>query len=218
VPIQPRTRSAIHPFVLAVLFCGPFCLLGQDTSEVTKPMRIYMIGNSLTDNVRYEAFQKLAESQGYEHIWGRSMTPGAPICWHWEHEPAFTQKPFGAYRKALVEYEWDAITFQPFNSFQKEFEALLKFIKLLRPKEPSTLKPQRSRSRRRFDGKLIIVRVYCSTATKGVRFSPRPSPVRTDRRTWEVSSGPARRQWPLPGSTCRARRGRAPMPGPRIAA
>ena len=103
-----------------------------------RTMRVYMIGNSLTDNVRYDGFQRLAESRGWTHVWGRSMTPGAPIFWHWGHEPAFTQRPFGPYRTALVEYEWDAITFQPFQSYKNEFEALLQFVELLRPKNGRT--------------------------------------------------------------------------------
>ena len=93
-----------------------------------KELRVYMIGNSLTDNVNYDGFKKLAESRGYTHTWGRSMTPGAPIFWHWTHDPAFTQGPFGAWKKALNEYQWDAITFQPFSTYKNELDAATNFI------------------------------------------------------------------------------------------
>jgi hypothetical protein len=99
-----------------------------------KELRVYMIGNSLTDNVNYDGFKNLAESRGYTHTWGRSMTPGAPIFWHWTHDPAFTRPPFGAWKKALTEYQWDAITFQPFSTYDKELEAAKTFMEVIEKK------------------------------------------------------------------------------------
>jgi hypothetical protein len=75
-------------FLSALLFAAA-------ASAYARELRVYMIGNSLTDQVQYDDFQKLAESRGHQHIWGRSMTPGAPIFWHWGNKPAFTQEPFG---------------------------------------------------------------------------------------------------------------------------
>jgi len=40
----------------------------------SRTLRIYMIGNSLIDNVKYDGFQRLAESRGHTHVWGRHMT------------------------------------------------------------------------------------------------------------------------------------------------
>lgn len=107
------------------------------TVAQAKELRVYMIGNSLTDNVNYDGFKKLAESRGYTHTWGRSMTPGAPIFWHWTHDPAFTQPPFGPWKKALNEYQWDAITFQPFSTYKNELDAAKSFIELIEKKSPA---------------------------------------------------------------------------------
>ena len=99
--------------------------------------RVYLIGNSLTDNVRYAGLQALAESRGYTHTWGRQMIPGAPIWWLWQHpNDGFRQNPFGTYPKALGEYEWDAITLQPFSMYSKEHDHARKFIELAVKKSP----------------------------------------------------------------------------------
>jgi len=99
--------------------------------------RVYLIGNSLTDNVRYTGLQKLAESRGHKHIWGRHMIPGAPIWWLWQHpDQGFRQDPFGTYPKALGDYEWDAVTLQPFSMYSKEHEHARKFVGLATRKSP----------------------------------------------------------------------------------
>ena len=99
--------------------------------------RVYLIGNSLTDNVRYTGLQTLAESRGYRHVWGRQMIPGAPIWWLWQHpDQGFRQNPYGTYPKALGEYEWDAVTLQPFSMYSKEHEHARKFIELAVKKSP----------------------------------------------------------------------------------
>jgi|GEM_PF-2015553 len=103
-------------------------------SAQARELRVYMIGNSLTDNVNYDGFRKLAESRGHTHTWGRSMTPGAPIFWHWTHEPTFTQPPFGPWKKALAEYPWDAVTLQPFSTYTNELVAAKKFLSFIEKK------------------------------------------------------------------------------------
>ncbi len=78
--------------------------------------RLYLIGNSLTDNVYYHGFHAIAESQGHTHIWGRHMIPGAPIQWIWDHpDSGISDPPYGFYPNALPHYEWDVITLQPFD-------------------------------------------------------------------------------------------------------
>ncbi len=103
-------------------------------SAQARELRVYMIGNSLTDNVNYDGFRKLAESRGHTHTWGRSMTPGAPIFWHWTHEPAFTQPPFGPWKKALAEYPWDVVTLQPFSTYTNELDAAKNFLSFIEKK------------------------------------------------------------------------------------
>ena len=64
-------------------------------SEPGKTLRVYFVGNSVTDTVRYGSLAKLAASRQHSLVWGRQMIPGAPLQWLWEH-PAegFTEKPY----------------------------------------------------------------------------------------------------------------------------
>jgi len=81
-----------------------------------KTLRIYHIGNSVTDTIDYRALGKLAESRGNRYVFGRHMIPGAPLSWIWGHpDSGFLEQPFGYYPGALPGYEWDVITLQPFD-------------------------------------------------------------------------------------------------------
>ncbi|MFW5864012.1 MAG: PEP-CTERM sorting domain-containing protein [bacterium] len=107
-----------------------------------KTMRIYFIGNSVTDTVNYKGLQKLAESQGYTHKWGRHMIPGAPIFYMWQGENGFTEKPYGHAKKALSEFEWDVVSVQPFDRHidkggdQADLYNINEMIKAQVPKNP----------------------------------------------------------------------------------
>ncbi len=82
----------------------------------TEPVRVYFIGNSVTDTVQYPALAKLAESREQTIVWGRHMIPGAPLEWIHSHpDSGFMQEPFSYYPKALGEFPWDAISVQPFD-------------------------------------------------------------------------------------------------------
>jgi hypothetical protein len=95
----------------AVIFATAPVYAGEE-----KPLRVYFVGNSVTDTIRYELLTKLAASRGHTLTWGRDMIPGAPLSWLWEHPmDGFREEPFGLYPKALAEYPWDAISLQPFD-------------------------------------------------------------------------------------------------------
>ena len=89
-------------------------------SEPGKTLRVYFVGNSVTDTVRYGSLAKLAASRQHPLVWGRQMIPGAPLQWLWEH-PAegFTEKPYGYPREAFTNYEWDVVCLQPFDRHLK---------------------------------------------------------------------------------------------------
>ena len=78
--------------------------------------RIYYIGNSVTDLIRYDALVQLATNRGHTVLWGRQMIPGAPLSWLWEH-PAdgFVQSPYGPPTNALPYFPWDILSLQPFD-------------------------------------------------------------------------------------------------------
>jgi hypothetical protein len=81
-----------------------------------RTLRVYFIGNSVTDTIRYGSLAKLAASRGHKLIWGRQMIPGAPLQWLWDHpNDGFTEKPFGYPADAFTQHEWDAISLQPFD-------------------------------------------------------------------------------------------------------
>jgi hypothetical protein len=79
-------------------------------------LRVYFIGNSVTDTVRYGELAQLAAARGVKLDWGRTMNPGAPLEWIYTHpDDGFQQEPYGRWRKALSEFAWDAVSLQPFD-------------------------------------------------------------------------------------------------------
>jgi hypothetical protein len=104
--------------------------------------RIYFIGNSLTDTVNYKGLDNLAESQQKNHIWGRHMIPGAPLSWLWQHpNDGFKEDPYGYPTTALTQYEWDALSLQPFDrpieGDEGDFAMSNNFINLAKAKSPN---------------------------------------------------------------------------------
>jgi len=106
---------------LAVISCFLVGLLvansiaAADTQPAGQQLRFFYIGNSVTDQLDYNAFAAMAKTRGHDINWARHMIPGAPLCWLWEHEDGFTTKPYGSGRQALANYPWDVITLQPFD-------------------------------------------------------------------------------------------------------
>lgn len=96
------------------LFLMSFMASSSVFSQQT--LRTYLIGNSVTDAINYNGLKALAESRGNTHIWARQMIPGSPLSWLWEH-PAdgFVEQPYGYPSNAFVNYDWDAISLQPFD-------------------------------------------------------------------------------------------------------
>jgi hypothetical protein len=79
-------------------------------------MRVYFIGNSVTDTVRYRELATLAAARSTTIKWGRTMIPGAPLEWIYTHpDDGFQEEPYGRWRKALTEFAWDAVSVQPFD-------------------------------------------------------------------------------------------------------
>jgi hypothetical protein len=115
---MPRPRPLLLLIAaLAVAWTAPGRAAGEP-----KRLRVYFIGNSVTDMVNYSALAKAVAARGEEMVWGRHMIPGAPMFGMWEtSDPAlekktgFAEKPFGTSREALASYEWDAISLQPFD-------------------------------------------------------------------------------------------------------
>ena len=106
-------------------------------------VRVYHIGNSITDTIRYAALGRLAQSRGRDYVFGRHMIPGAPMDWIWEHpDQGFRENPYGYYPNALSNFEWDVLTLQPFDrqlqspDGRGDLTTARKFIDLALPKSP----------------------------------------------------------------------------------
>lgn len=114
--------------------CMPF----QATSAQSSESSLYLVGNSLTDAVRYDGLDALAESQGHPLIWGRHMIPGAPLDWIFNHpDDGFREEPYGAYRQAFANYTWDYVTLQPFDrQLNSDLETIAQYLSLLESRSP----------------------------------------------------------------------------------
>jgi len=112
--------------------------------KMLSTMRLYMMGNSMTDQVKYAAFDELATSRGHDHIWGRQTILGSPISTIWQNPSSgFTQAPYNQYGNALRNYTWDAITLNPTDrdmyqaDGQGDIANALNLINLARQKSPN---------------------------------------------------------------------------------
>ena len=65
----------------------------------TNTLRVYVIGNSVTDTVRYGELAKLAAARDVKLDWGRTMIPGAPLEWIYSHPND------GFQQEVLVQFE-----------------------------------------------------------------------------------------------------------------
>lgn len=95
--------------------------------------RIYMIGNSLTDDVLYHGFAGIVANGGHTLTQGSFRIPGAPINWIWNNPTGgFVHSPYGRYPEAFANYTWDAVTLQPFATYANELQHARYFAQSLR--------------------------------------------------------------------------------------
>ena len=130
-------RHFIHLATTALIGANIGCVQAQESKpEVQSTLRVFHVGNSVTDTIRYDALKAMAESRGHKHIYGRHMIPGAPLEWIWEHaDSGFRSDEFGYYPQALPGFAWDAITLQPFDRHLKDDVKFAKrYIDLARQK------------------------------------------------------------------------------------
>ena len=132
-----------------VLFVAVVAILLSDTQVRAAPkprgteLRVYHIGNSVTDTIHYKSLQQMARDNGDTYVFGRHMIPGAPLQFIWDRPTTgFKENPFGYYPTALKDYQWDVITLQPFDRQLDSRDGFgdlphaKKFIDLALPKSP----------------------------------------------------------------------------------
>src|SRR4028118_941436 len=95
------------------------CAIAQETAKTPTPKpdyRLYMIGNSLTDQIYWGKFEEMAKSGGRNILLGSQRVPGAPIGWFVLHpDGGFQHGDFGPWKKAFAEHTWDGLSLQPFQ-------------------------------------------------------------------------------------------------------
>jgi hypothetical protein len=116
-------------------------LIAIQASAEEKPLRVYFVGNSVTDTINYRGLAELAKSRGHQQVWGRHMIPGAPLQWIWQHpKDGFQEQPFGHYPTALANFQRDVLSLQPFDRHLEGKDGDLtmakNFIDLALPKSP----------------------------------------------------------------------------------
>lgn len=106
-----RTARLLTISLLLVTACP-----SADAAEFTNIFRVYYLGNSVTDTIRYGELAKLAATRGVQVAWGRHMIPGAPLEWLYTHpNDGFREEPYGTWPKAMGDLAWDAVSLQPFD-------------------------------------------------------------------------------------------------------
>lgn len=77
-----------------VLASAVLYLSSVSNAAQAQTQRVYFIGNSVTDTVRYGELAKLAAARDVKLDWGRTMIPGAPLEWIYTHrDDGFQQDP-----------------------------------------------------------------------------------------------------------------------------
>lgn len=103
-----------HVYLFALILAAVF--LAANNICLAGNLRVYYIGNSVTDTIRYKPLAELAATREVKIVWGRHMIPGAPLEWLMGHaNEGFREKPYGGWREALNGFAWDAVSFQPFD-------------------------------------------------------------------------------------------------------
>jgi hypothetical protein len=114
---------------------------GQTWAQAPEdPFRVFYIGNSVTDTIQYDALREMAVGRGHVQVPGRQMIPGSPLDNLWNNPGSgFTTSPYGGYDTAFANYEWDAISLQPFDrQLPSDLATCTNFIDLARENSPDT--------------------------------------------------------------------------------
>lgn len=137
---MPTRRATVARIVLTlVVWAG----VSRPSEAQDQPVRrVYFVGNSVTDTVRYPALAATANDLGVTLIYGRHMIPGAPLSWIWEHpRDGFREERSGYYPEALSKQGWDVLSLQPFDRLldgeDGDLATARKFIEFARKKSPA---------------------------------------------------------------------------------
>lgn len=130
-------RAAVAAAVVLVLLAAP--------AAPATSLRVYHIGNSVTDTLRYNGVNAQATQMGHSYTFGKHVAPGQRLVTTWNTTPTspgqFSANGFGLYHQALRDFTWDAVTLQPFDSIlggsEGDLQIIKNFINYTTPKSPN---------------------------------------------------------------------------------
>jgi hypothetical protein len=104
-------KLLIAVLVAALLACTASAAPGGQT------LRAYFVGNSLTNQMDPASIGSMATSRGNTLVYGKHIDFGQALEQMWANPSGAdeTVGPFGAFPNALTNYQWDAISLQPFQ-------------------------------------------------------------------------------------------------------
>jgi hypothetical protein len=92
----------------------PVSVFAQSETSAT---RVFHVGNSVTETIRYELLKLMANDRSKSYTYGRHVIGGSSLGTIWNNPSGgYNNSDFGFYPQALPNNTWDAITLQPFNS------------------------------------------------------------------------------------------------------
>ena len=107
-------------------------------AQAQQTKRIFMIGNSVTDRLKFDGFKAFALSQNNTHIYSTHIIPGSPLGGIWASYDTNNNPPFGSTKNAFENYDWDAVTLQPFDSgLENDKAIILNYARLIKDKNPN---------------------------------------------------------------------------------
>lgn len=120
--IFAAARGTVVVLAAVAVVCVPTAKADSGGRKEQKSLRVFFIGNSLTDGIRLEkGFRSLAESRG--HVFNGTMKrnefsrllAGAPLWWHW-YEKGQNGEPYSTvYHPLLTKNRWDVLCLQPYT-------------------------------------------------------------------------------------------------------
>jgi hypothetical protein len=101
-------RIAAVAFVVGLLSLG-VRVHGAQT------LRTYFVGNSLTEGLNLPQLATMAQSRGHSLPFGKHVRWGGSLEFIWNNPTdGVWVEPYGLYTPGLGDYEWDAVSLQPF--------------------------------------------------------------------------------------------------------
>lgn len=113
IAMEPTIWRVLTPAWIAAVLLS--LLPPATAAELQKPLAVFHVGNSLTD--QSYGMHDIAKARGHETVFGRHMIPGAPLQWLWDHRAEGFRAPDGKKPadEILKGSRWDALILQPFG-------------------------------------------------------------------------------------------------------